>query len=149
LRKILSRFALAAALGVLPVSAVTVTATPAFAASCSGSSCSFLDPYQTGCSSGSYPVMTQYPSWGGEAQLWWSPACQTNWTVYHAPGTSGWTWSTGVGNNYGQWDYGPPYTGSLTGWTDQLYSPGPATMCVSRTPSGGGQTQWACWTQPQ
>jgi hypothetical protein len=62
---------------------------------CSGTGCNGTDPYATGCyNSQSYDwqVNVTNPLTGttaGVAQLWWSPTCQTNWTVVLETATSG------------------------------------------------------------
>lgn len=55
-------------------------ATPAFAASCSGSSCVGKDPSATGCATGATSVASVRPAGGGPAvSLRWSSACRSNW----------------------------------------------------------------------
>jgi hypothetical protein len=67
------------------VSIVTVTSTPAQAATCSGYGCDGLDPNATGCSAGANDTGSTYlynasGSIVGLLELRYSPACGTNWS---------------------------------------------------------------------
>lgn len=56
--------------------------------SCSGSGCDGLDANYTNCVSGAYvvPGVTNNPLYLGQnkIEMWWSPTCQTNWTVVYS-----------------------------------------------------------------
>jgi hypothetical protein len=133
----LARFGLTAPL----LSAALLVAAPAShasAASCYGRGCNNLDPYHTGCAHGAYEVtrvgrLLRDP-WegtnGSVVHLFWSPTCQTNWTVvtqpqgcYDAEGTAvianvtnSWTGDTAY-YRY-QSHYAPPYV-----WGNMIYAP--------------------------
>lgn len=60
------------------------SATPARAASCSGTGCNGQDPIATGCNSDAYTVTSAniknlQNQVVGRVDLRWSPTCQTNW----------------------------------------------------------------------
>ncbi len=85
-----NRFRLAAMiLATLLISGLglTGTATPAFAAGCTGSSCVGKDPQALGCSSGAVSLASVRPPGGGPAViLRWSSSCRANWARFDDSG---------------------------------------------------------------
>jgi hypothetical protein len=115
------------------------------AATCSGSGCTGLDPVKTECNQNAYIVL-QETAWGGTANLWWSPECQSNWIQYDAPDSGelydlGLTGSTGYGDT--------TYVIRTAGWSwgNLVYSPGAAQMCIGETYSPDLPFKFECWTQ--
>ncbi|GAB3988278.1 hypothetical protein GCM10029978_110250 [Actinoallomurus acanthiterrae] len=90
--------------------------------SCSGTGCDHTDPYSTGCAVGSYRV---FPRDANGLELWWSPACKTNWVVVVSRLSESFYVERGSDHAEASW----AATGG--GWTDQLYAPGAARGCTS------------------
>lgn len=90
--------------------------------SCSGTGCDHTDPYGTGCSVGAYRV---FPRDANGLELWWSPACKTNWVVIVSGLSESFYVERGSDHAKASW----AATGG--GWTDQLYAPGAARGCTS------------------
>src|SRR5438270_554299 len=79
-------FAFGLILLVLSAAALTISSvvTPASAATCAGSGCSGLDPFQTGCANdqsvaGSAPIVDGAGRRIGTLNLYFSSVCQSNW----------------------------------------------------------------------
>jgi hypothetical protein len=152
LRRILVGLVLAVSATSLPL---VTTAEVALAASCSAGGCDYQDPATTGCSTGSYTVVSagvfsagvRY----GTVELRWSPTCQTNWSRL--------TINAGAANpnHYDRqaWVHRQSPAASIgfdwTGdgsviYSDMLYAPGCAKAYASLTLSA---TTWASGTAMQ
>ncbi|MFC6080409.1 DUF2690 domain-containing protein [Sphaerisporangium aureirubrum] len=89
--------------GVTPVISAA-TAEPAYAALCSGSMCTGLDPYSAGCASNAAAVRTANISNGngtGRVELWYSYSCNANWAVTRSYSGSKSLWAGVWGRDYG------------------------------------------------
>jgi len=158
------RVALALATAILPLTLLVFSVVPASAGTgtpCYQSSCNGLDPTTsynryTGyeCNSGASPVPGGSIAnvYGGTLEMRWGPDCSVNWTRYTV-GTHDQSYvgahfwisiesSTGVTSYY-------HFTGQngVTYYGNEVYSPGPATMCLGFD-STGIPPQPYCWTQP-
>jgi hypothetical protein len=137
-------------------SGFTLGATPAASASarlaptCSEAECNFTDPIRTRCADAtSHISMQESPAWGGTALLWRSETCQTAWSQYFPPISADWSYQLTVGNSLGQHSHFS-WSGQLIRdqvHTSQLYSPGPAKLCIARAPITGGAYIRECWTE--
>ena len=118
----MTRIAITAALSI-PLGAAVVPATPAFAATCSGSGCNNTDPKGTGCwDSHAFSLIAGTTGYGDTVQLWWSPDCGTNWAQVDSKSTAMrriWT-ELQTGAQTAQYTFSG-YIGWA--WSDQLYAP--------------------------
>lgn len=128
---------------VMAIGSMAAVASTASAASCSGNGCNGLDPVATGCSNGSYTVLSGRYA-GGLLELRWGPDCQTNWARFTPADNATYSiWVTRLSD--GEWagdGLEHVYTFSngsgVAHYSDQIYSPGPASACV-QSPQHGGQ----------
>jgi hypothetical protein len=101
------------------------------------------------CSTGASTVFEE-PAFGGILELRWGPNCQTNWARFnpannHMYGMWVTRLSDGVWAGSGinlpgsgvYWEYYFVGTPGVQAWTDQIYSPGPASMCIDDITAGG------------
>jgi hypothetical protein len=137
LRLLLAGLAGAAVLA-LPATAAQATTPGAVRpmVTCSGYGCDHADPVATGCSAGSYTVVSAPVVLGatsyGTVELRWSPTCQTNWSrVTVAAGGSnpnGWLRYAEVDRQSPSAYDGYPYYGNGSPvFGNMLYAPGCAS----------------------
>ncbi len=136
------RAALALAAAVLPVTLFVISVVPASA----GTGTPFFTAVTT-VKGGS--IANAY---GGTLEMRWGPDCSVNWTRYTVgtnsqdyTGSHFWISiesSSGVTSYYN-------FTGQngVTYYGNEVYSPGPATMCLGINTSGISPQPY-CWTQP-
>jgi len=102
--------------------------TAAFAADCSGTSCTGLDPYTTRCADDGFIASLRYfdnAAGSGRTEFWYSPSCTVNWAVtrvYSGPSDDMWTgvWQRDGGRITGRYAAGPGHTDATYPY---LYSP--------------------------
>ena len=141
--------------GLFAVSASASTGTPCYQSSCDG-----LDPTlsynrYTGyeCNTGAYTVPggTFNDIYSGTLEMRWGPDCEVNWGRYTVgtrySGSEFYLSITGSDGTTNQYDfYG--YTG-ITYYSNEVFSPGPATVCLGFVNNGSGIPPTPfCWTQP-
>jgi hypothetical protein len=130
--------------------APAASASSALPPTCSGDDCSWESPILTRCADAtSHVVRQESPAWGGTARLWRSETCQTAWSQYIPPDRGNENYYILVRNSFEQatsviWQ-GPLVRPFVL--TDQLYSPGPAELCVGRAPANGGLFDKECWSE--
>lgn len=78
------RFLMSALVAITLMVGVTQMTPHVADAACGGSGCNGLDPHNTGCDSGAYPILStalidQHGTNDGTLYVEWSPSCQTNW----------------------------------------------------------------------
>ena len=123
--------------------ATGATVTPAL--TCTSQGCG--DPVTTGCNQDGILVSPNLTAFGGGFDMWRSNTCGTNWAQYYVPDSSHDYVLSILGSTGRQTGI---HSHGVAGWayTDQVQSPGAASMCVEQwNLSDTYESGVSCWRQ--